>query len=376
MDFGRKMIPIYKPYLPSNSLKYAHEAIDSTWISSSGRYLEKATELLADYLGTKYVQLVNNGTSATHLVSKAVSFKDPNINKIILPNNVYVAAWNSFLYDKEHELILKEPSLSTWNIDLENDIPLDETTAVCFVHNLGNIINVPKFMRENPGVVCIEDNCEGLSGEYEGHKSGTKSLASSLSFFGNKTITSGEGGAVVVADEDTYEYLKCIQGQGQSKERYVHSYLGYNYRMTNIQAAILTGQLEIISEILEMKSGLFNFYRDGLSSVDGVSLQSQEEGTTHSNWMFSVRIHGSSGYEESSRFLSERGIETRPMFYPSSRHDHIRESSLVTKGTETNSEILNRECIMLPSFPELKKKELTHIVESIKSLATKVQSQR
>lgn len=370
------MIPIYKPYLPSNSLRYAHEAIDSTWISSSGKFLEKATELLSEYLGTSYVQLVNNGTSATHLVSKALVYKHPNINKIILPNNVYVAAWNSFLYDKEFDIALGEPNLSTWNIDLESCPPLDADMAVCFVHNLGNIVNVPKFMRENPGVVCVEDNCEGLSGEYEGNKSGTKSLASSLSFFGNKTITSGEGGAVVVADEDTYEYLKCIQGQGQSKERYVHSHLGYNYRMTNVQAAILAGQLEIISEILEMKSGLFNFYREGLSSVDGVSLQRQEEGTAHSNWMFSVRIHGSSGYEDSSRFLCERGIETRPMFYPSSKHDHIKASSLVAKGTETNAEILNRECIILPSFPELSKKELDHIVESIKSLAIKVQSQR
>lgn len=370
------MIPIYKPYLPPKSLKYAHEAIDSTWISSSGRYLEKATELLADYLGTKYVQLVNNGTSATHLVSKAVSYNNPNISKIVFPNNVYVAAWNSFLYDKEYKIILKEPSLSTWNIDLERGIPLDDTTAVCFVHNLGNIVNVPKFMRDNPGIVCVEDNCEGLSGEYEGHKSGTKSLASSLSFFGNKTITSGEGGAVVVADKDTYEYLKCIQGQGQGKERYIHNHLGYNYRMTNIQAAILTGQLEMISEILEMKSELFNFYRENLSSIDGISLQKQEKDTTHSNWMFSVRIHGSGGYEDSARFLSERGIETRPMFYPSSRHEHIKHSSAVTSGTETNAKILNRECIILPSFPELSKKDSIQVVESVKSLAREIQNQR
>jgi len=367
------MIPIYKPYLPKNSLKYAHEAVDSTWISSSGKFLEKATDLLSDYLGVKYIQLVNNGTSATHLVSKALFYNNPNIENIIMPNNVYVAAWNAFLYDKEHSIILQDPDLSTWNIDTDSAIAIDDNTAVCFVHNLGNIINVPRFMRRHPGVICVEDNCEGLSGEYDGFKSGTKSLASSLSFFGNKTITSGEGGAVVVADEDTYEYLKCVQGQGQSSRRYIHDHLGHNYRMTNIQASILTGQLEIISEIIEMKAEIFNFYRENLSSIEGISLQEREDDTTHSNWMLSIRVHGSSGYDESAKFLFEKGVETRPMFYPASEHEHIKNSKYVLLGSEKNAQILSRECIMLPSYPELSKRELVHIVESVKSLAKKVQ---
>jgi len=365
------MIPIYKPYLPKNCLKYAHEALDSTWISSSGKFINIATDHLSEYLGVRYVQLVNNGTSATHLVAKALQFKRPDISKILLPNNVYVAAWNSFLYDKEYQIILRDPDLATWNVNFRGDELLGGDTAVCFVHNLGNIINVPKFMRENPDVVCLEDNCEGLSGKYEGHESGTKSLASSLSFFGNKTITSGEGGAVILSDEETYEYIKCIQGQGQSKERYIHEHLGYNYRMTNIQAAILTGQLEVMPEILERKTEIFDFYRESLSSIEGVSLQKQEKDTVHSNWIFSVRLHGSPGYREASIFLNEKGIESRPMFYPSSKHKHIKNSKFVSVGEETNAEKLNRECVLLPSFPELSRNELNRIVESIKLLAKK-----
>lgn len=365
------MIPIYKPYLPSNSLKYAHEAMDSTWISSSGKFLKIATEKLSEYLGVKYVQLVNNGTSATHLVAKALQFKRPDINRILLPNNVYVAAWNSFLYDKEYQIILRDPDIATWNVDFRGDALLNDKTAVCFVHNLGNIINVPKFMRENPDIVCLEDNCEGLSGKYEGHGSGTKSLASSLSFFGNKTITSGEGGAVILSDEETYEYIKCIQGQGQGKERYIHEHLGYNYRMTNIQAAILSGQLEVMPEILERKSEIFDFYRKNLSSVDGISLQKQEKDTVHSNWIFSVRVHGSNGYRESSEFLNKKGIESRPMFYPSSKHNHIRNSKFVNIGEEVTAEILSKECVLLPSFPDLSTSDLNKIIDSIKLLARK-----
>jgi len=365
------MIPIYKPHLPRNSLKHAHEAIDSTWISSSGKFLEQATQMLSEYLNAEYVQLVNNGTSATHLLSKAILYKNPKINRIVLPNNVYVAAWNSFLYDDKYKIEFKEPSLSTWNLDFAKDMNLDKNTAVCFVHNLGNISNVPKFLRDNPDVVCVEDNCEGFSGEYEGFKSGTKSLASSLSFFGNKTITSGEGGAVIVRDEDTYEYLKCVQGQGQSSKRYVHSHLGYNYRMTNIQAALLVGQLEIVSEILEMKSELFDFYKKELSSIDGVSLQEQEENTKHSNWMFGVRLHDLDGYESAKGFLSQAGIDTRPMFYPASEHEHLKH--LVGNTEEKNAKTLNKECFMIPSYPGLTKKEMSHITESIKSLAKETQ---
>lgn len=361
------MIPIYKPYLPEKCLKYAHQAIDSTWISSSGKFVQKATDLLSEYLGAKYVQLVNNGTSATHLISKAISYKHPDIKKIVLPNNVYVAAWNSFLYDKKYELIFKEPDLETWNIDLK-DVSIDKTnTAVCFVHNLGNIINVPRFIRENPGVVCVEDNCEGFSGEYDGFKSGTKSLASSLSFFGNKTITSGEGGAVIINDRETYEYINCIQGQGQSAEKYIHEHLGYNYRMTNVQAAILTGQMEVVSDILEMKSQIFQRYREGLSSVEGVHLQRQEKQTVHSNWMFAVRIRGAKEYKYSAKFFSERGIETRPMFYPSSKHPYMKH--LFPDSLQTRAKVLNRECIMLPSYPELEKKEVEHIIEAVKDFS-------
>ena len=362
------MIPIYKPYLPKCSLKYAHEAIDSTWISSNGKFLEMATDALRERLNSKYVQLVNNGTSATHLVAKSLLYKHPSIKKIIVPNNVYVAAWNSFLFDNEFSLEFKEPDISTWNVKFDKNENIDSDTAVCFVHNLGNIVNVPKFMRENPGVVCVEDNCEGLFGEYEGHKSGTKSLASSLSFFGNKTITSGEGGAFVTQDEDVYQYIKSIQGQGQkANARYVHEHLGYNYRMTNVQAALLLGQLEVASEIIEMKAELFDFYRSKFSSIENISTQQIEEGTSHSNWMFAIRIHGSQGYENVSKYLYKMGIETRPMFYPASVHDHIE--AIANKSEEKIAKTLNSECIMIPSYPELKRGDASYIVECIKNLS-------
>jgi len=139
------MIPIYKPFLPKHSLSYAHDAIDSTWISSKGKYIKLAEELLKEKMQAKYVQLVNNGTSATHLAVKALLYKNPSIKQIIVPNNVYVAAWNSIIYEN---LKIKpvDANINTWNFDLEQ-LPeeIDNDTAIMLVHNIGNIIDINKM---------------------------------------------------------------------------------------------------------------------------------------------------------------------------------------------------------------------------------------
>ena len=114
------------------------------------------------------------------------------------------------------------------------------------VHNIGNVIDVPMLKNRFPNTIFIEDNCEGFLGKYGDKYTGTDSFASSISFFGNKTLTSGEGGAFITNDCDVFEYINKIKSQGQSNEKFIHDVLGYNYRMTNVQAAILLGQLECI----------------------------------------------------------------------------------------------------------------------------------
>lgn len=374
------MIPVYRPYLPPSSLKYAHEAIDSSWLSQ-GPYIQKVTEKLQELLGVKYILPVNNGTSACHLMAKAHYYKNPrkSVDEIIVPNNVYVAAWNAFLFDgwEEHERHLRplDADLSTWNIDLKL---LDEyinfrkylKTTILVVHNLGNIINVPELKRKYPDFTFLEDNCEGFLGKYEGRYSGTSSFASAISFFGNKNITCGEGGAFICQDEDVFEYIKCIHGQGQSSKRFVHSELGYNYRMTNVQAALLYGQLEVLPEILEKKHDLFETYRKYVNSRDGVMAQVSDSTTQHSNWMFGVRVPGSV-YNKAEEFFKQNGVEIRPMFYPVSSHRYLDRTSLgmfrrsTSYGNEKNAKLLNKQCFILPSFPSLSKEEVAHVLATL-----------
>ena len=366
------MIPIYEPYLSKRTKDLANEAINSTWISSTGKFKDLASETLKQILDVRHVLLTSNGTTATHLVAKALKYRHPDITKVIVPNNVYVAAWNSFLFDKEYEIIPVDADINTWNINLEelkNKIKThQEKVAVLIVPNLGNIINVPKLKRENPGTVFVEDNCEGLFGKYEKKYAGTSGLASSLSFYGNKTITCGEGGALLTNDDGVYEYLNKVHGQGQKKDqRYVHDVLGYNYRMTNVAASILYGQLLDLPEILEKKNEIFAFYRKELENVDGVHLQEIDDQTTHSNWMMGVRTNLL--FSEAKIYMEENNVETRPMFFPMSSHDHLRNLSIPEE--ESVASLLNDKCFMVPSHPGLRHEELKHIVSTIKNMVTK-----
>ena len=365
------MIPIYKPYLPEQSLKYAYDAIESGWISSIGEYKNISSNKLCKILGAKHCLLLSNGTVATHLLVKAIKFKFPNAKKIIIPNNVYVAAYNSILFDNENEFEIYpiDANINTWNADYA-DLPFqpDENTIFFVVHNLGNIVNLPNLKQKYPKSIFIEDNCEGLFGEYNGISSGTLSFCSSLSFFGNKNITTGEGGAVSTNDTELFHYLTKIQGQGQTETRFVHDVLGYNYRMTNVHAALLLGQLDLYDEIKQKKQKIFKIYRECLKGIDKVYPQVEELGCSHSMWMFGIRIEGNKSYEFSKKFFDFSGIETRPMFYPITHHKHL----LKFKCQDNNAKKLNNECIILPSYPELKDIELEYITDTVKKFVNEM----
>ena len=358
------MIPIYKPYFPKGSLNYAHDALESTWISSQGKYIEIATEKLKELLGVKYVLPLNNGTSACHLLSKAVKRKY-NISKVIVPNNVYVAAWNGFLFDDDYDLFAIDADLETWNVDLNEldyAINTNHDAAILIVHNIGNMLNIPALKRKYPNRIFIEDACEALFGIYEEKQAGTDSFCSAVSFFANKSITSGEGGAFITNDEETYDFVNCVRGQGQSNTRFIHDELGYNYRITNIQAAILLGQIDILPTIMDMKNDVFTRYRDVLKDREDIYIQKIGDNTKHSNWMMGVRIPNSKGYGMAESFFAEKGIEIRPMFYSIGKHKHLRDNDKVHYDNCNNADILQRECFILPSFPELTTDEQNYIL--------------
>ena len=349
---------LYIPYLPESSKEYANDAINSGWISSLGKYPEIASNLLAEKMGVKHALLTNNGTTATHLTTICLKEFFPNVKNVIVPGACYVAAYNSLVYENYKEIRASDLDLDTWNMSIKPDT-VDDHSAIMAVHNLGGIINIPKLLSKY-NVPIIEDNCEGFFGSYEGKPSGSKSFCSSLSFFGNKNITTGEGGAFITDNENVYEFAKKVHGQGQTQTRYIHDILGYNYRMTNIQAALLLGQLEEYEYILQEKNRVYNRYQENLKDNKFISFQKNEANTIHSMWMMGIKFHHLSSYEDSYNFFNLSEIQTRPMFYPHNRHKHLS-----IHGSCPNSEILHNQVTLFPSHIFLSNNDIDHICSRI-----------
>lgn len=369
------IIPIYKPYL-SKYKTSPIEAIHSEWISNHGKYIDLATNKLKEIINAKHVILMANGTVATHCLFMSLRYKHPNITKIYVPNNVYVAVYNCALmeYTVDNLEILKI-NKHTWNMedDKEYLMSLAPNSAIVVVHNLGGIIDVDKIKQLRPDIVLIEDNCEGLFGKYNGKYTGTSDniLCSSVSFYGNKTITTGEGGAFITNDNDIYTYIKRVFSQGMSSKRFIHDIHAYNYRMTNIQAAFLYEQLNDINFILDLKKGIFDNYTSLLQNEimnNKIYIQSVDSNCERANWMFSIYLTNNiKSIDEINQYFIDNDIEIRPFFYPYDSHNHLK--SIVSQPSDyTISNKLNTNVIMLPSYPELTLQQQEYIVSKIKLL--------
>lgn len=363
------MINIYEPSITSYKTS-AINAINSGWISNHGEYIQKSTNKIMEILDIKYAILMANGTCATHCLFLSLKFKYPEINTIYVPNNAYVAAWNCALmvYNIENLKVMKM-NLKTWNIDTDEEYikTLEPNSAVLIVHNLGNIVNIPRLKKIRSDLIFVEDNCEGLFGKYEDIYSGSScdSLCSSASFYGNKIITTGEGGLFLTTNKDIYDYIKQLYSQGMSEIRYLHNIQAYNYRMTNIEAAFLYDQLNDIDNILNNKRRIFQNYEKLLSFLikeNKVALFEKENNTQSSDWIFSIRIiENTKSIEETNDFFKNNGVDIRPFFYPINKHLHLSD----VENNDINSEILNREVIMIPSSPNITNKEQEKVVSII-----------
>jgi perosamine synthetase len=363
------MINIYKP----NIIDYKNSAIaaiESEWISNHGEFIKKSTQKIKEIINVKHAILMANGTCSTHCLFLALKFKYPNISKIYVPNNCYVAAWNCLLMEyNDNQMEVMKMDIDTWNIcvDEENIKGLDTNSAVLIVHNLGNIINVPRLKIIRPDLIFIEDNCEGFTGKYESIYSGTSesSLCSSISFYGNKIITTGEGGAFFTNDDAVYNYILKVYSQGMSSIKYLHDTHAYNYRMTNIEAAFLYDQLNDFEHIINNKKRIFENYKNLLKPLietNRVAIFKEETNIESANWIFALRlINNKKGIQETSNFFKANNIDVRPFFYPINKHEHLKDIFF----EDPVSDILHNEIIMIPSSPSITLETQKYIVKII-----------
>lgn len=355
--------PVYKPYLCGNEKKYVNECLDSNWISSQGEFVDKFEKAFAHYLGMEYALSCSNGTTALHLALLALNISEGD--EVIVPSLTYVATANAVCYVGATPVFVDAES-KHFQIDpdkIEENIT-KKTRAIIAVHLYGHASDMEKIVRiaKKHNLFLIEDCAEAIGTKFNDRFVGTFGDIATFSFFGNKTITTGEGGMVVTNNKDLSEKVFKFKGQGVSKTaKYFHEVVGYNYRMTNICCAIGLAQLENINSILDKKIKIASMYKEVLKGIRAISFHEEQEKTLHSHWLVSILVKGHLKRDELMNYLITQGIDSRPFFIPM----HIL-PIYQQDITLPVAESLAQEGINLPSYPDLNEKDIIYISTKIK----------
>lgn len=312
--------PIASPELGGNELAYVAECITTNWISSQGRFVGKFEEDMASYCGVERGVAVMNGTVALHLALTALGIGKGD--EVIVPDLTFAATINAVLYTGATPVIV-DIEEESWCIDPEcvRKAVTDKTKAVIPVHLYGQPCDMDGIMSvaDEFGIYVVEDCAEAHGAEYDGKKVGGFGDISCFSFFGNKIITTGEGGMCLTSDQRLAERMRVLRDHGMNpKNRYWHDEVGYNYRMTNMQAAVGVAQLERIEEVLKSRDDLEAFYREGLKEAAGLVPQRNDLARRRKVcWLVSYVFKDESiKRDDFEALLKKEGVDARPFFHP------------------------------------------------------------
>ncbi|MBA7518904.1 GDP-perosamine synthase [subsurface metagenome] len=359
-------IPWAKPTLFGNEKKYVSDALDSTWISG-GPYVEKFEKEFTRYNGTKYGITTSNGTTALQLALLALGIGPGD--EVIVPGFTFVAPANMVIAVGAKPVYAEIDPL-TWCIDpvsVERSIS-DRTKAIIPVHIYGNVcdMDVLKTIAGKHNLAIIEDTAEAAFSKYKEKYAGTFADIGCFSFQATKTITMGEGGFVLTGNKKLYEKMCLFRDHGMQKDkRYWHDVIGYNFRLTNLQAALGCAQLENLDKIISERQRVFRLYREHLTGEIGITMQHFTPEVKPVIWAIALKIDSKvfqGGRDFLIKALSEVGIETRPGFYP------FGVLPLYNAPRLPICEEVGANVISLPSFPQLTKEEINFVCTHLKNL--------
>jgi perosamine synthetase len=353
--------PVAKPDLSGNELAYVTRAVLSSWVSSQGEFIDKLEAAAREFLGAEHVMVCTNGTVALHLALMALDIGPGD--EVIVPSLTYVASANAVAYTGATP-VFADSHPATWCLDPDSVRRLisPRTKAIMPVHLYGQMCAMDEInsLAGRNGIAVIEDAAEALGAMYGDRPAGTIGDLATFSFFGNKLVTTGEGGFVVARDAEVMKKIWLIAHQGMDPQRrYWHPVLGYNYRMTNLAAALGVAQFERIHEFLGHRIRLADWYHARLSSHPDLTVPRQKPGTRHAYWMYSLLLADASRRDPMMRSLAERGIETRPFFYPVHEFPMYR-GAPTDRGCPVAVD-LSRRGLCLPSYFQLREADVDAI---------------
>jgi perosamine synthetase len=363
-------IPLALPDLGGNEEKYVLEALRSGWISSKGSFVSHFEAEFAAATGSDYALAVCNGTSALHLalLGLGVGVGD----EVIVPSLSFVATANAVRYVGAEPIFI-DIDPATWCMDpakiAERVSP--RTKAIIPVHLYGHPADMDAInaIAADRGLWVIEDAAEAFGATYKGAPAGGLGHVGTFSFYGNKIITSGEGGAVTTNDEALRDRMALLRGQGMDPERrYFFPIVGHNFRPTNIGCAILCAQIERSDALLGQRRRIFERYEERLSGLAGIGLQPVSPDVERAPWLFSLTIDpGAFGRSRDQVMadLAARGIETRPFFIPIHTLPPYAEQAARRGADLPETDRLAASGLNLPTWPGLSDDDISRVCEAL-----------
>ncbi|MEM5789505.1 MAG: DegT/DnrJ/EryC1/StrS family aminotransferase, partial [Syntrophobacteraceae bacterium] len=369
-------IPVMGPSLKGNEAKYLQDAVESTWIGGAGEYIERVEREWAEICGTRECVTASNGTVSLHMALLALG-AGPG-DEVIVPALTYVATANAVQYVGA-EPVFVDVDPNTWCIDpkvIEASIT-PRTKGVMPVHLQGHPADVDAIKKlaalYKLWILC--DAAQAHMATYKGQTVGSLGDIESFSFHVSKIFTCGEGGAITLNDSKLAKWLRLVRGHGMDPERrFFHPMTAFNYRLTNMQAAVLCAQLERREVIISRRRQFFKRYENNLRDTPGICFQPMAEWAVPCPWVFSILIDESEfGYSRDQLMaaLSEQGIETRPFYFPLHKLPPYRQKSAIRGDTCPVAERLSQIGMFLPSSTDITDAEVDFVCETIRIFAQK-----
>ncbi len=359
--------PVMEPVLLGNELEYVTDCIKSGWISSQGDYVKRFEKEFAELHEVNFALTASSGTTAIHLALKALDIGPGD--EVIVPDLTFAATANAVIHAGACP-VLADVSQEYWNLDpaaFEKAIT-PNTRAVIPVHLYGHPCEMGPILKiaKEKGLFVIEDCAEALGARYDSKRVGTCGDIGCFSFFSNKAITTGEGGMVITSSPELADKMLVLRDHGMRRtKRYWHEVPGFNFRMTNLQAALGIAQLEAFPKLQTLRAAVDKQYRERLAEISWIDLPPSMPWAMPCLWLFSMLIKKGISTEQRDALaasLLEAGIETRPFFYPL----HEQPPYLASSSEFPVSCDISSRGLSLPSSPMLKPADIDTICDRIR----------
>jgi len=369
------MIPVCKPWMPGKEKEYVNDAVDTNWISSSGKYLERFEIEFAKFCGSDYGVCCSNGLAALHLACAALGLKKGD--EVIVPTFTMAASVNAIIFTGATP-VLVDCDKETYCMNLEevkNKIT-SKTRAIMPVHIYGHPCDMDAItsLAKKHNLYVIEDAAEAHGAEYNGKKCGSMSDIGCFSFYANKILTTGEGGMCVTNNKELAEKMKKLRNHAFDVPRFIHNEVGFNYRLTNLQAAIGLAQTENAEMLVNARRNVGIRYNKLLKDTKGLILPVEKQYAKNVYWMYGVVLDKNIklSKDEVMQKLKEKGIETRSFFIPMHKQPAYYKKTVDNapdcSGSFPVSDFIGERGFYLPSSSNLTDKEMGFVSDTLKDI--------